>query len=179
MAKPIIVIMGPPGAGKGTQSQILAKRLKGVHLSSGQLLRDSGDEKILQVQASGGLVSSEEVQRIVAEAIQRVPADMPVILDGFTRKLEEAQWLNTAGSGLRPISKVICINVDKDESIQRSLRRGRTDDRAGALEERWVDYEMQVKPVLDYYRQQGVLVEVDGSGSVDAVAGRVWEALNG
>jgi adenylate kinase family enzyme len=75
VAKDVIILIGPPGAGKGTQAQLLAKRLGGVHLSSGQILRDRASSKVLEEMREGEIVTEPEVDQILAKALEEAPAD--------------------------------------------------------------------------------------------------------
>lgn len=177
---PIIIIMGPPGAGKGTQSDRLAKNLGGVHLSSGQIMRNCGDQAIIDWISAGNLAKSEDVERLVGEAIAKVPTNQPIVLDGFTRMLDEAEWLAARAAALqRPIAAVIYLEVEPKEAVARNLKRGRVDDTIEAQHQRWSLYRQATQPVLDYYQEQGLLKTVNGVGTVDAVADRVRRALNG
>lgn len=178
MAAPIIIIMGPPGAGKGTQSALLAKRLGGIHLSSGQLLREARDPKLLATMAAGDLVVSVEVERIIATALKRVAPEQSIVLDGFTRMISEAKWLEDQAAKLdRPIAAVIYLKVDQPESVTRNRQRGRLDDSLSAQAERWRLYQTETEPVLDFYHAKGLVHEVDGVGSIEAVADRIGKVI--
>lgn len=178
MAALVVIVMGPPGAGKGTQSELLARRLKGIHLSSGQLLRQRRDTKLAATMAAGELVDSTEIEAIMTEVMSKVSAGQPIILDGFTRMVSEAEWLTDHLKSIgRAAATVIYLKIDRAESLARNLKRGRPDDRPEVQVERWREYDRVTLPVLDYYRQLGLLHEVDGEGSVETVAERVTAVL--
>ncbi len=175
---PVIILMGPPGAGKGTQSDILAKRIGGVHLSSGDLLRSTRDERLRHIMVTGGLVPSEDVCRLVGEAIKEVPSDKPIVLDAFTRMKPEAEWLQDYLLKVnRKLKKVILLDVGIDEAVNRNSLRKREDDDIEAQKKRWRLYSQETGPVFDYYRNLGILTEIDGVGSVEEVSKRIEAAL--
>lgn len=180
MAEPVIIVMGPPGAGKGTQSAILAQKLGGVHLSAGQVLRQVADPKMRAVMDAGGLLPSEVVCQAAAEVLKHVPQDQVIVLDGFTRLLAEAEWLDKyLDSQQRQVKKVILLKIGQEEGIKRNQLRGREDDTPQAQQHRWQLYKQETEPILGFYRNQGLLAEINGEGTVEEVAQRVQEALNG
>ncbi len=179
MAGQVIILFGPPGAGKGTQARLLAQRLGGVHLSSGQLLRDSRDPEIVARISSGELALSEDLIKVLDAAITQVPLEQPIILDGATRMMNEAKWLaGRVGELGREIKRVIYIKIDEAEAQTRNTKRGRVDDALAIFAKRWQRYQAETLPVLDYYRAKNLLTEVDGVGTVEAVANRVEAAVN-
>lgn len=176
---PVILIMGPPGAGKGTQAEILAKTVGGVHLSTGQILRQSNDAAVHAVQNSGGLVSAADLIRIATPVVSAVPAGQLIVLDGAGRRLEEAEhWNRYLAECGRQIQNVIFLNIPQDEGVKRNLKRGRRDDDPADLPVRWQAYHQETEPVLDYYRKLGLLKEVDGAGTVEEVAQRIQKAVD-
>lgn len=178
MAGPVIIVIGAPGAGKGTQSELLAKRLGGVHLSSGELLRQSHDEIAKNEMASGELVDLETFTRVVGSALSSVPSDKPLILDGFIRLNEDVAWLEVELAKIgRQIDQVLFINVDEGVGTERNLERKRKDDTVSVLARRWADYHSETEPVIEALRLQFHLVEVDGHGTVDEVAARIADKV--
>ncbi len=169
MANPVILILGPPGAGKGTQSKLLADYLRGVHIASGDLIR----------QHDGSLADSEDFISSLDVALDAVAPNQPLILDGVGRKLGEANWLASKLRQLgRELKIVIFLNLEQSEAMERNSKRARVDDGITAQEHRWLLYGQETLPVLDFYRSSGSLIEVDGSGSVKAVFARIQELIS-
>ena len=178
MGAPVVLILGPPAAGKGTQSRLLAEHLRAAHVSSGQALRESRDPAIVARLARGELARTEDFLRVVGDAIREVPATTPIVLDAVGRMLPEAEWLSATLDRLgRPLRRVLYLVVDEREARERSMRRGRDDDDPSAQPLRWQRYREETVPVVEYYRRRGILTEVDGDGAVDDVAARVRDAL--
>jgi adenylate kinase len=178
MAAPVWLVIGPPASGKGTQSELLARRLNAAHLSSGQALRETRDEAILARLARGDLAKTEDFLQVVGEALARVPAEKPIVLDAVGRMLPEAEWLVKTLEALgRSLERVIYLDVREDEAKHRALKRGRPDDDPTAQPLRWQRFNEETIPVLEYYRARGVVTEVDGSGSVEETAARIATAV--
>lgn len=181
-----IVLMGAPGAGKGTQAALLVEKLGIPHISTGDMLRAAVKAetpiglKAKAVMDSGQLVSDDIVIAIAEERLSQDDCRKGFILDGFPRTLAQAEALTEVleriGSG---IDCCLAITVDNDEVVKRLLKRaeieGRADDNEETIRARMDVYDAQTAPVLDYYRRLGLLEEVDGMGSVEEVS----EALTG
>lgn len=183
-----IVLLGAPGAGKGTQALRLVGRLGIPHVSTGDMLRaavQAGTEIGRQAKAvmdSGKLVSDEIVIRIAEERLQESDAATGFVLDGFPRTLTQAEALGQTLVRLgTPLDCCLALTVDTDEVVQRLLRRGeiegRSDDTEEAIRERMKVYENQTAPLLDYYRGEDQLVEVAGTGTMDEVSDAIEKAL--
>lgn len=175
----MVLIFGPAGAGKSVQGQILAARHGWRWLSSGQLLRDSKDPEIHEMMRQGKLALPEKVNEIIAGAIKRAESINTLILDGFPRKLDQAQWLiETQELHERSIQLVVVLDVPKEEVIKRLALRGRADDTESVIAERLSIYESEVQPMLDYFASHNITVaHVDGVGSVGEVHDRIEAAL--
>jgi adenylate kinase len=179
MAAPVWLVIGPPASGKGTQSELLARRLNATHLSSGQALRETKDEVILRRLGTGDLAKTEDFLTVVAEALAAVPPDTAIVLDAVGRMLPEAEWLVGTLQALgRKLERVIYLDVREDEAKNRALQRGRPDDDPTAVPLRWQRFKEETIPVLEYYRSRGIVTEIDGSGSVEQTAQRIADALN-
>ena len=167
MAK-LIVLMGPTGAGKSVQGDQLAANLSGVHLSSGNLLRQ--DPKIAALIADGSLAPAEEVERIVGEAVDAVPAEQPIILDGFPRTMSNVRWLDEElPAHKRDLTAVVLIELDLATSMKRLGLRDRADDAPAAVQAKWDEYVSKTQPVIEHYEQLGLLRRIDGRGSIEEV----------
>ena len=175
----MIIIFGPAGAGKSMQGQMLAARQGWRWLSAGQLLRDTHDPELIREMQTGQLVAHSKVDAIMGEAIARAANINKVILDGFPRALEQAEWLVASQPQHgRSISLVIVLTVPKKELMKRLAVRGRVDDVADAIDERFEVYKQETDPVLDYFEKQGIkIVHVDGTGSVGQVHDRIMDEV--
>jgi adenylate kinase len=157
---------------------LLAERLGAAHLSSGQALRDTRDPAIAARLARGELARTEDFLQVVGEALLAEPPDRPIVLDSVGRMLPEAEWLLTTLERLsRPLRAVVYLDVAETEAIARALGRGRPDDDPTAQPLRWRRFREETVPVVDLYRQRGLLVSVDGSGSIEETAKRIVDAL--
>jgi len=204
-------ILGPPGAGKGTQAKRIAREYGLEHLSTGELLRTAIGEgtalgrRVEPYVTSGRLVPDELVSGVVAEFLESREDGRGYILDGFPRTLAQAEALERmAEEERRSLDRAIHLTLADEAALERITGRRvcpkcgreyhvrfrppkeggrcdddgaplvqRADDREEAVRERLAAYHRQVEPVLGYYRERGLLSEVDGSGSVDAVFERI------
>jgi adenylate kinase len=168
--------MGTPGAGKSVQAKLLAEYKGWVHVSPGELMRRRGLES--KEMATGDLVQSGVVERMVEDEMKQVPPERTVILDGFPRELNEAEWMDgRLGDWQRQVRVVLLVEVSREESAKRLILRGRPDDTGAVQQERWHEYNTQTRLVLDFYAKQNLLKTVDGVGTVEEVAQRVMEAV--
>ncbi len=180
----LIVFLGPPGAGKGTQAERLARELDIPHLSTGELLRqEMARETELGREAAqylhqGKLVPDDVMVDIVMQWLESDAGEGGAILDGFPRTVPQAEALEEA---LRrrgqQIDCVIRLTVDPDELRRRLLQRGRHDDNREAIERRLQIYARQTRPLVDFYEARGVLETVDGMGSPEEVFERIRQAI--
>lgn len=172
----MIVFFGPAGAGKSVQGQILAARHGWRWLSSGQMLRDSRDAQIMEQMRTGKLVSNEQTYQIISEALERAQDMDRVILDGFPRTLEQAEWLlqELKDDYQRKIQLAIVLEVPRADLEKRLKVRGRVDDTSEVIEERLRIYRKEIYPLLSYLTEQNTrIAHVDGTGSVGQIHDRV------
>lgn len=181
-----IIFLGPPGAGKGTQSAKLVEYLGIPHLSTGNLLRQAIREHTAAgtlaepYLASGQLAPDEIVLKLVDERLGRDDCAAGAMFDGFPRNLRQAESLDeTLRKYGRPIDLVLELKVDDADVIQRLASRARSDDRPEVIKERLRSYWNQTRPLLDYYGKQGILHTIDGKGSPDEVFERIKAAVQG
>jgi adenylate kinase len=183
-----LVIMGPPGAGKGTQAKLIAEHYGIPAISTGDIFRamKTADtplaRQVREIMESGGYVSDEITNAIVADRLAQPDCNQGFLLDGYPRTLQQVQTLDDylAESG-RPLNAVISLLADIEEVVARLLRRavidGRSDDNEETIRVRLQVYAEQTEPLLEVYRARGLLVEVDGHGEVQEVSERIFAAL--
>ena len=175
----MIVFFGPAGAGKSVQGQILAARMGWRWLSAGQLLRDTNDVNLLHFMHEGKMVPHEAITKIMGQAISHAVHIEQLILDGFPRLLEQAEWLiNSQPDHGRSVALVIVLEVPREELLKRLAIRGRSDDSPEAIDERLKLYRQEMYPVLNYLTEQNVpVVHLDGTSTVGQVHDRVVAEL--
>ena len=183
-----LIILGPPGAGKGTQATRIAESLGIPDISTGDIFRDNIKNQTalgLQVKdilASGAYVPDEVTNAIVRERLDQPDAAAGFLLDGYPRTQAQVteldDMLTAAGSSL---DAVLELTVDTDEVVQRLLKRaetdGRTDDTEEVIRHRQSVYAQETAPLAAIYRERGLLRQVDGMGDMDAVSVRVQAVL--
>lgn len=175
-----IALFGPPGAGKGTQSQFLVEKYNLFYISTGDLLRKEmagGTRLGLEAQsiiAAGGLVPDEIIVQIIENTITGNPGSNGFLFDGFPRTYIQAYILEGLMLKLgTSLSCLISLTVPEEESVRRLLNRGitsgRSDDNETVIRNRLREYNEKTLPVLQFYRDRGIYVEVDGSAPVEEV----------
>jgi adenylate kinase len=177
-----LVLVGPPGAGKGTQASTLSERLGVPHISTGDLFRAHvGQQTPLGKEAkrymdSGELVPDSVTNEMVRERLAELDAKTGFLLDGFPRNTKQAEVLGQILSESNlALDAVIQLHVPEDVVVGRLLARGRADDSEEVIRRRQQVYLSETAPLLEYYAE--ILITVDGVGEVDEVAARVLEAL--
>lgn len=175
----MIIFFGPAGAGKSVQGQILAARHGWRWLSSGQLLRDSKDPDVMEQMRKGQLVSSNQMEKIISDALERAKDIDGVILDGFPRKLEQAKWLNDSQAEHgHKMDIAIVLEVPRAELEKRLKVRGRVDDTSDVIEERLNIYRKEIYPILTYLTENNIRIShIDGTGTVGQVHDRIESEL--
>ncbi len=174
----LITLMGPTGAGKSVQGDLLADKFGWAHLSSGKLLR--ADPQAAAQMVDGRLAPAEEVERVVKEAIEKVPEDTVIVLDGTPRTQHNVDWLeNELHKVKRTLKLVIFIKLDIETSMKRLGLRGRADDAPDAVRAKWSLFETTTTPVINHYRELGMLATVDGRGTIAEVHAHILRVLEG
>ena len=183
-----ILLMGPPGAGKGTQGAILAQALGLPKLATGDLLRDAVKRgtplgrKAKAVMEAGHLVGDDIILGVVREEVGKPEASKGVIFDGVVRTIPQAEGIERIlGEKNRKMDAVLFFDVSDEEILARLDRRreieGRADDDPAAVATRLRAYREQTAPVLEWYEQRGSVERIPAVGSVDEIATRVRRAL--
>ncbi|RME89163.1 MAG: adenylate kinase [Candidatus Hydrogenedentota bacterium] len=183
-----LVLLGPPGAGKGTQAKILCDRLNIVQISTGDILREAvknGTKLGLEAKKymdAGELVPDEVVIGIIEDRIVQEDCKNGFILDGFPRTVAQAEALDKILKEKNlPLSAVIHFMVPEEELTKRLLGRaekeGRSDDNLETIKNRIAVYFEKTAPLVEYYKKTGILKEIDGLGTVEEIAEKVKEAI--
>lgn len=186
-----LILLGPPGAGKGTQAEALAKRRGLVQLSTGDMLRaavKAGTEiglKAEKIMKSGGLVSDDIVIGIIADRISQPDCANGFILDGFPRNVAQAEALDRMLEEKNmALDAVVELAVDDNILVSRIEKRARetvggprADDNVEALKKRLAVYHEQTAPLIAYYRDRGILKSVDGMDEIESVNHQIEEIL--
>jgi len=175
----MIVFFGPAGAGKSVQGQILSARQGWRWLSAGQILRDTHDPEIVKTMHEGKLVSHDAITRIMGDAIKKSGEIDQIILDGFPRELEQAQWLLESKTHHgRDIGLVVVLEVPREELLKRLAIRGRADDTPEAIDQRLHIYRQEMYPILGLFTESHIpVVHIDGVGSVGEIHDRIFAEL--
>jgi len=177
----IAVILGPPGAGKSKQSELLRDRQNIEWLYVGKLLRDQNDPEIDQYLDSGELVRDDIVNQLVASFINSIDAGKIVVTDGFPRHLPQAEWLvDFAASSQHSLGPVIHLMVPAKVTKERLAGRQREDDTPDIVQARREEYERDIAPVINYFEGIGIKVDpVDGDRPIEEVFQDMLRILNG
>jgi len=184
-----LILFGPPAAGKGTQAKRLVTERGFVQLSTGDMLRgavSSGSElgnRVKSILEEGGLVSDEIVIALIDEKLNEHEGAPGFIYDGFPRTVGQAEALDELlGQRGTQVHKVIRLVVDEDALIERVTKRfeeqGRKDDNPATFTVRLEKYNEDTAPLIPIYAERGVLVEVDGMGTIEEVSGGIDAALD-
>jgi adenylate kinase len=184
-----LILMGPPGAGKGTQAKVISARLGVPAVSTGDIFRANVSEGTpLGVEAkrymdAGDYVPDEVTNAMVRDRLAQEDAAGGFLLDGYPRTVAQVAELDSMlGDAGTSLDAVVVLTVNDEELVQRLLKRaeteGRTDDTEEVVRHRQDVYNEQTAPLIEVYAERGLLVEVDGMGAVDDVTERVFAALD-
>lgn len=189
-----IILLGPPGAGKGTQADLIQKEFGIAHISTGDILRSAVKEgtelgkKAKSYMDEGGLVPDEVVIGIIKERLKEEDTLPGFMLDGFPRNAVQANALNKMLEELsqhsnqsRHIDHVIYLEVPQEELIKRLTQRadqeGRSDDNEQTVRNRILVYFDQTSPLIDYYEDKGLLHRINGLGEINKITQDIFQIL--
>lgn len=176
-----IILFGPPGSGKGTQSEKIVEKFGLVHLSTGNLLREEISNRTplgleaMNFMDKGQLVPDEVVIGMIDSCIENHADAKGFLFDGFPRTVAQAEALDKLLSFKRTsICRVLALEVSEDELVKRLLKRGETSGRSDDTNEdiirnRYIVYKKETEPVAEHYEQMGRLTRIKGEGSVDDI----------
>ena len=183
-----LILMGPPGAGKGTQAKVISGRLGIPAVSTGDIFRANVSEgtplglEAKRYMDAGDYVPDEVTNGMVRDRLAQDDASVGFLLDGYPRTVAQVEELDSMlGDAGTSLDAVVVLTVNDEELVQRLLHRaeteGRTDDTEAVIRHRQNVYNEQTAPLLAVYADRGLLVEVDGMGVVDEVSERIFGAL--
>jgi len=179
-----VVLLGPPGAGKGTQAQFLSTSLGVPAISTGEMLRGAVaarselGAKVSGIMALGHLVDDATMAEVVEDRLRKEDALEGFLLDGYPRTLTQAETLAgiLARSGSR-LDAVILVEVPDEELVRRASLRGREDDKEDVVRERLRVYNEQTTPLIGYYTERGLLRAIDGNRPIEEVTASLLGAF--
>lgn len=174
-----IVVLGPQGSGKSTQAEFLSERLGLLILEVGGMLRQKAQEeteigrKVKKAVERGELVDDQTTFLFLKEELAKPQYVQGVVLDGAPRTLKQARLLD----GFLKIERVLYVYVPDEICVERLLKRGRADDTPELIKTRLGLYHQNTQPALEYYREKGILEEVDGTKTPDEVFGEILKKM--
>ena len=180
-----LIFLGPPGAGKGTQSEKLLRHLRVPHLSTGEMLRAAIAARTSigvladEYMSAGQLVPDAMILDLVAKRLDEPDCADGALFDGFPRTLVQAQAFDEyLQERSHPLDVVLELRVPDEVVLERLGGRGRSDDRPDVIAQRLRAYWAQTRPLTEYYSQRGLLETIDGLGTTDEVFGRIKRSLD-
>jgi adenylate kinase len=183
-----LILLGPPGSGKGTQAKLLCQRLALVHIATGDIFRDAVRSSTpLGQQAKafldqGQYVPDALVNDIIAERLSRPDRPSSFVMDGYPRTLAQAEALHELLERLQlPVAAAVLLKVSDEEIIRRLqgrlAREQRSDDAAETVRARLAVFHATLPSVIEFYRQQGILKAIEGEGSVEQISRAIQSSL--
>lgn len=183
-----LLIVGPPGAGKGTQAARIAERFGIPTISTGDIFRANIanetelGKRVKQIVDAGDYVPDSLTNELVTDRLSEADATTGFLLDGYPRTPDQVRYLDELlSSHGHKLDAVLRLVADQEEIVRRLTQRaheqGRADDSEDAIRHRQEVYQRETAPVLELFRERGLLLEVDGLGTVDQVTERIWTAF--
>ena len=184
-----IILFGPPGAGKGTQAKYLVKKLDGIQISTGDMLRDEIKKdseigkKIIKDMNDGKFVNDDIVNDLIKDTISDPQKKNKLIFDGYPRSLTQAKNLDLLLSKKKQkINFIFFLNVNKDTIIKRIEKRkileNRSDDDLNTILKRHDTYMETTRPVLNFYSKNPKFYEIDGTSKIEVITAKIEEIIN-
>jgi adenylate kinase len=183
-----VILFGPPGAGKGTQSKYLVKKLNGYQISTGDMLRDEIKKdteigkKIINDMNDGKFVNDEIVNKLIKNIVFDPKKKNKLIFDGYPRSLIQAKNLNLLlDNSSQEIDFIFFLNVNKETIIKRIEKRKilekRADDELNTILKRYDTYMETTRPVLDFYSKNVNFTEIDGAAEIEAITAKIDDII--
>lgn len=176
----MIILTGVAGSGKSVQGRLLTNNYGYVWLSTGEMLRKfSSDEQKAQM-LKGALLSDKEMIKVIEKTISQMDLSKQLVLDGFPRTIAQSEWLlNQVKKGKLTIAAVINLKASEKAVLNRLLQRGRADDSAEAIKQRFIEYRKITLPILDHLKKAGIGVyDVDAEQDPGHVHSAIVQAIH-
>lgn len=183
-----LILFGKSGSGKGTQAELLTKHFNNMlHVSTGDLMRDlakhdtDAGARIKEVLNKGGLPFDQMATTLwMHEISYKLKNDQGLVCDGFPRRLNEAENLHDFLSWLKRLknTKALVIEISREEAVERLLKRSRYDDDEYAINQRLDWYEERVVPAINFFKDKGLVIKINGEQSVEEVFKEILDKLN-